>query len=213
MTGPSSGFDAAILDWTKGGGLIPAVVQDARSLRVLMLGYMNEESLQTTRETGLVTFYSRSKKRLWQKGEISGHVLKLRSLRADCDLDALLILADPVGPTCHLGSQSCFGSDDANTIAFLVDLAAVIRDRRHNPQTGSYTAKLFAEGITRIALKVGEEGVEVALAATDKSRLTDEAADLIYHLLILLEAGGSDLLDVVGVLAERAKPSSNSKTR
>lgn len=213
MTAPSSKLDANRLDWSKGNGLIPAVVQDARSLRVLMLGYVSKESLQKTEESGLVTFYSRSKNRLWQKGETSGHVLRLRDLRADCDGDALLILADPEGPVCHLGAHSCFGVSNLPTLAVLAELASVIRDRRRHPSPGSYTAKLFSEGITRIAQKVGEEGVEVALAASDQTRLPAEAADLLFHLLVLLEAGGVDLLDVMNVLSERRKPSANPSTR
>jgi len=195
----------AKLDWAKGDGLLPAVVQDARTLRVLMLGYMNEEALAVTQNSGLVTFFSRSKQRLWQKGETSGHVLRVKAIKTDCDNDAILIMAEPEGPTCHLGTQSCFGDNDAPGLATLAELAATIRERRKNPQTGSYTAKLFGEGIARIAQKVGEEGVEVALAAAGGKGLADESADLLYHLLVLIEAADLDWLDVMRVLHERAR--------
>jgi phosphoribosyl-ATP pyrophosphohydrolase/phosphoribosyl-AMP cyclohydrolase len=198
-------FDENAIDWSKTDGLVPAVVQDTRSMRVLMLGYVNREALQKTIATGLVTFYSRSKQRLWQKGETSGHVLWLRSIRVDCDGDTLLIQAEPEGPTCHLGTQSCFGDDEAPNLAALADLAKTIHARRSAPEPGSYTAKLFEAGIQRIAQKVGEEGVEVALAATMKSStLAGEAADLLYHLLVLLEASEIDLIDVMRILRERA---------
>ena len=201
------GFDIDAIDWTKGGdGLVPAVVQDPSSLRVLMLGYVNRESLEATLKTRLVTFYSRSKQRLWQKGETSGHVLRVKEIRLDCDQDTLLILAEPQGPTCHLGTQTCFGDSTTPDLSMLADLAATIRDRHKNPSDASYTAKLFKEGIPRIAQKVGEEGVEVALAASaGGERLASEAADLVYHLSVLLEASGLDWRDVMKVLDQRAK--------
>jgi phosphoribosyl-ATP pyrophosphohydrolase/phosphoribosyl-AMP cyclohydrolase len=200
-------FDASKIDWAKSDGLVPAVVQDVRSLRVLMLGYMNEEALQKTLASDLVTFYSRTKQRLWQKGETSGHVLCLKDIKLDCDQDTLLILAEPEGPTCHLGTQTCWGDDKTPSLATLTDLAATIKDRRKNPEAGSYTAKLFAEGIPRIAQKVGEEGVEVALAAAGGGeRLASEAADLVYHLSVLLEASDLGWNNVMKILAERAKP-------
>jgi phosphoribosyl-AMP cyclohydrolase / phosphoribosyl-ATP pyrophosphohydrolase len=193
------------IDWTKDSGLVPAIVQDARSLRVLMLGYVNQESLQKTLKTGLVTFYSRSRQSLWQKGETSGHILRVCDIRMDCDKDTLLILAEPEGPTCHLGTTSCFGEDAEPNLAVLADLAATIRQRKQSGGPESYTAKLFKEGVTRIAQKVGEEGVEVALAATTKSEtLPEEAADLLYHLLVLLEACDTDLAAVLKVLHRRA---------
>lgn len=199
-------LDITTIDWAKGGGLVPAVIQDAQSGRVLMLGYMNEEALRETLTTGLVTFFSRSKKRLWQKGESSGHVLRVRDVKRDCDGDALLILADPEGPTCHLGTQSCFGDDAGPASAVLADLARTIHDRRTAPPSESYTARLFAEGLTRIAQKVGEEGVETALAAaTHSPTVTDEAADLLYHLLVLLEARDIVWTDVLDVLKKRAR--------
>jgi phosphoribosyl-ATP pyrophosphohydrolase/phosphoribosyl-AMP cyclohydrolase len=200
-------FEIESIDWAKGNGLVPAVVQDARSLRVLMLGYMNKEALQATQANGLVTFFSRSKQRLWQKGETSGHVLRVKDIKADCDNDTLLILAEPEGPACHTGMRTCFGEDDDGpSLATLADLAATIHQRRVSPPEKSYTAELFAAGIPRLAQKVGEEGVEVALAATtDSPTLPDEAADLLYHLLALLEAKDVDWLDVMRVLHRRAR--------
>ncbi len=198
-------FNAHAVDWAKMDGLIPTVVQDARSLRVLMLGYSNTESLQATIDSGFVTFFSRSKQRLWKKGETSGHVLRLKSIRLDCDNDTFLVMAEPAGPVCHLGTTTCFGDDDAPSLAVLGDLAVTIHQRRTQPEPGSYTAKLFADGITRIAQKVGEEAVETALAASTKSpTLAAEAADLLYHLLVLLEASGTDLTDVMKILHDRA---------
>jgi phosphoribosyl-ATP pyrophosphohydrolase/phosphoribosyl-AMP cyclohydrolase len=206
MTTASASFDLDKVNWAKGDGLIPAIVQDAATLRVLMLGYMNREALQATLSGGLVTFFSRSKHRLWQKGETSGHILKLRSVALDCDQDALLVMAEPQGPTCHNGTATCWGDDDEPSLATLADLAAVIQKRHTEPQAGSYTAKLFESGLTRIAQKVGEEGVETALAgATKAPNLNDEAADLLYHLLVLLEASGSSIGDVLNVLHARAK--------
>ena len=202
----NSSFDIAAVDWAKSDGLVPAIVQDAASLRVLMLGYVNEEALRQTMTSGLVTFFSRSKQRLWQKGETSGHVLRVRDIKLDCDGDTFLILADPVGPTCHRGTRTCFGESDAPDLSVLSDLAATIRERRHAPESESYTARLFAEGLTRIAQKVGEEGVETALAgATHGANLASEAADLLYHLLVLLEASDMRLHDVLAVLQKRAQ--------
>ena len=208
MTAIASATDIAAIDWAKGGGLVPAIVQDTRSSRVLMLGYMNQAALQQSLETGLVTFFSRSKQRLWQKGETSGHVLRLREIRLDCDRDTLLVLAEAQGPVCHLGTQTCFGDSEWPSLAVLADLAATIRDRRRDPPPGSYTAKLFAEGTRRIAQKVGEEGVEVALAAGNPDELAQESADLLYHLLVLLEAGGVELQDVMAVLRGRVRQAS-----
>lgn len=199
-------FDANRVAWDKDGGLVPAIVQDAASLRVLMLGYMNRDALQATLSSGKVTFFSRSKQRLWMKGETSGHVLHLKSIRLDCDQDTLLVMAEPDGPTCHNGTTTCWGEDDVPTLATLADLADTIQKRRRNPDAGSYTAKLFESGLQRIAQKVGEEGVETALAGAAKAaNLKDEAADLIYHLLVLLEANDLGLQDVLNVLADRAK--------
>ncbi len=199
-------FDAAKIDWAKTGGLVPVIVQDVRNLRVLMLGYMNAEALQATKDSGLITFYSRSKQRLWQKGETSGHVLRLKDLRLDCDADTLLALAEPAGPVCHNGTTTCFGDDETPSLATLADLAATIRERRSGTATNSYTASLFASGLTRIAQKVGEEGVEVALAgATGGANLASESADLLYHLLVLLEASDTDWLAVMAILRDRAQ--------
>lgn len=199
-------FDVDKVEWNKGDGLVPVIVQDAHALRVLMLGYMNREALQATLSTGKVTFYSRSKQRLWMKGETSGHVLRLVSIKLDCDQDTLLVMAEPDGPTCHNGTTTCWGEDGEPSISVLADLAATIRLRREEPVEGSYTAKLFESGLTRIAQKVGEEGVETALAgATGAPNLKDEAADLLYHLMVLLEASNTKFQDVLKVLADRAK--------
>ncbi|MET0656041.1 MAG: bifunctional phosphoribosyl-AMP cyclohydrolase/phosphoribosyl-ATP diphosphatase HisIE [Pseudoxanthomonas sp.] len=192
------------LDWAKGGGLLPAIVQDADNLRVLMLGYMNAEALAATQASGRVTFYSRSKQRLWKKGETSGHVLELVSLQADCDNDTLLVLARPHGPTCHLQRDSCFADAPCS---FLADLDALIAQRDRDRPADSYTTKLFEDGLRRIAQKVGEEGVETALAAVvqDDAALLGEAADLVFHLLVLLRARGLSLHDVSSLLRDRHK--------
>lgn len=192
------------LDWAKGDGLLPAIVQDAGNLRVLMLGYMNAEALAATRSSGHVTFYSRSRRRLWKKGETSGHVLELVSLQADCDNDTLLVLARPHGPTCHLQRDSCFADAPSS---FMADLDALVAQRERERPSGSYTTALFEEGIRRIAQKVGEEGVETALAAVvqDDVALLGESADLVFHLLVLLRARGLSLQDVSSVLQQRHK--------
>jgi len=190
------------LDWNKGDGLLPVIVQDAGSLRVLMLGYMNAEALATTRASGFVTFYSRSRQRLWKKGESSGHVLELVSIQADCDSDTLLVIARPHGPTCHLQRDSCFAEAPGT---FLADLDALVRQREQQRPADSYTTGLFESGIRRIAQKVGEEGVETALAAVvqDDAAVLGESADLLFHLIVLLRARGLSLQDVVTVLQER----------
>ena len=190
------------LDWNKGNGLLPAIVQDAGNLRVLMLGYMDAEALAATRASGLVTFYSRSRQRLWQKGESSGHVLQLVSVQADCDNDTLLVLARPQGPTCHLQRDSCFAGAPGN---FLSDLDALVARRDSERPAGSYTTGLFEDGIRRIAQKVGEEGVETALAAVvqDDAALLGESSDLVFHLLVLLRARGLSLGDMTEVLRKR----------
>jgi len=192
-------------DWKKGGGLIPAIVQDVATLRVLMLGYMNEASFEATQSTGFVTFFSRSKQRLWQKGETSGNRLRLVSIALDCDGDTFLVKTEPEGPACHTGAETCFGEDGTASLSVLADLAKTVRARRGAKPEESYTALLFAEGMSRMAQKVGEEGVEVALAAVTQSpTLREEAADLLYHLLVVLEASGCGLDAVLEVLAERA---------
>jgi phosphoribosyl-AMP cyclohydrolase / phosphoribosyl-ATP pyrophosphohydrolase len=185
----------AVLDFEKGGGLIPAVVQHAGNGTVLMLGYMNREALVTTLAHRRVVFFSRSKGRLWEKGETSGHSLELEDIRSDCDHDTLLVRAWPRGPICHLGSGSCFGgaaSAESQSVAFLASLESVIDDRYATRPEGSYTAKLLSQGWTRIAQKVGEEGVEVALAAAtgNDDEVINEVADLFYHVLVLLKARG-----------------------
>ena len=195
-------FDIEALAWDKQDGLLPAIVQDAATLRVLMLGYMDRAALAATLACGQVTFYSRSKQRLWTKGESSGHVLALVSVDVDCDADTLLVQARPHGPTCHLGRTSCFPAAPGDGLAELDALIA--RRERERPQ-GSYTTRLFDGGIRRIAQKVGEEGVETALAAVaqDDDALLGEAADLLYHLLVALRARGLALDDVRRVLAAR----------
>ena len=192
------------LDWAKGGGLLPVIVQDAANLRVLMLGYMNVDALAATRESGFVTFYSRSKQRLWTKGESSGHVLELVDIQADCDNDTLLVLAKPHGPTCHLQRDSCFPDAPGG---FLADLDALVRQREQQRPPDSYTTRLFESGIRRIAQKVGEEGVETALAAVaqDEAALLGESADLLFHLIVLLRSRGLALQDAVTVLQQRHK--------
>ena len=198
--------DIPTLDWAKTDGLIPAIVQDATSGQVLMLGYMDQEALAVTLDTGKVTFFSRSKGRIWTKGESSAHWLHLVDISTDCDSDALLVLARPDGPTCHRGTVSCF-SPLEHKWNFLRSLEVLIQSRRHaNPET-SYTAQLFARGTKRIAQKVGEEGVETALAATvkDKEELKNEAADLVYHLLVLLADANLELADVIDILRARHK--------
>ncbi len=197
-------FNPDSLDWKKSGELVPAIVQDAATLQVLMLGFMNREALVKTLASGRVTFWSRSRKALWEKGETSGNTLRLISIDADCDNDALLILAEPVGPTCHRGTTSCFGDADAPGVGWLARLEKIIEEKRGQDPAKSYTAKLFSEGIERIAQKVGEEGVETALAgATASEKLPEEAADLLYHLLVLLRAREIRLEQVADVLRAR----------
>ncbi|MDD3370438.1 MAG: bifunctional phosphoribosyl-AMP cyclohydrolase/phosphoribosyl-ATP diphosphatase HisIE [Alphaproteobacteria bacterium] len=200
-------LDIDTLDWEKGNELLPAIVQDANSMRVLMLGYVNKEALRKTIDTGLATFYSRSQKRLWQKGETSGNVMRMVDIKADCDNDTLLYFVVPKGPACHKGTRTCFGDgNDKTDLSVLADLADTIRDRRANPPTGSYTAKLFEAGLSRIAQKVGEEGVETALAAATRSTsMPEEAADLLYHLFVLLEASDLSYKDVLSILKDRAE--------
>lgn len=190
------------LDWQKQGGLLPTVVQDASNGQVLMLGYMNRDALDATLDTGHVTFWSRSKERLWTKGETSGNALALVRIETDCDRDSLLVIARPNGPTCHLGRASCFAEAPSN---FLAELDALIRERELDRPPGSYTTTLFDSGTKGIAQKVGEEGVEAALAAVaeNDSALLGEAADLIYHLTVLLRSRGLSLQAVVEVLRDR----------
>lgn len=202
MTTEASPLAIETLAWEKQDGLLPAVVQDADTLRVLMLGYMDRAALQATLATGRVTFYSRSRQRLWTKGETSGNYLGLVTIEADCDADTLLVQARPRGPTCHLARDSCFARAPA---AFTAELDALIADRQRKLPAGSYTTRLFGEGVRRIAQKVGEEGVETALAAVaqDDDALLGEAGDLLYHLLVLLRSRGLGLRDVESLLAQR----------
>lgn len=196
------------VDWEKGGGLAPAIVQDADTGAVLMLGYMCPDSLAKTQEKNLVTFWSRSRNQLWTKGETSGDVLQLVSLAVDCDRDAILVQARPAGPTCHLGTTTCWGDDPGPDLAFLGRLGRIIDQRASADGETSYTAKLLSKGIAKIAQKVGEEGVETALAAVGESdeSLLGEAADLIFHLMVLLKARGLSLREVAEVLRARHTP-------
>lgn len=194
------------IDFDKGNGLVPAIVQDARSRAVLMLGYMNAEALAATRRSGRVTFFSRSKNRLWTKGESSGNFLQLADIRVDCDGDTLLVQAIPVGPACHTGATTCWGEPAGGNVQFLEQLEATILSRKSTNAGKSYTASLFASGINRIAQKVGEEAVEVVIAAKDAEpqALKEESADLLYHLLVLLAEKNVALGDVVDVLQRRS---------
>ena len=188
-------------------GLVPAIVQDAQTKTVLMLGYMNADAVAKTQASQQVTFYSRSKNRLWTKGEESGNVLELVSMAVDCDMDALLVKATPKGPTCHTGSDTCWNEKNSPSYGFLSALEATIADRKSNPTDKSYVASLFAKGINKIAQKVGEEAVETVIEAkdNDKGLFLNESADLLFHLMILLQAKGYALQDVVDVLARREK--------
>ena len=194
------------LNWQKVNNLMPVIIQHYVSGDVLMLGYMNQEALAQTQNSGKVTFYSRTKQRLWTKGETSGNFLNVVNISTDCDNDTLLILVDPVGPTCHTGSTSCFASTKTQW-GFLFELEQIIAGRKNGDPKSSYTAKLYHDGTKRIAQKVGEEGVETALAATvhDSEELKNESADLIYHLLVLLQDQNLSLQDVIGILKARHK--------
>lgn len=198
--------DLASLDFEKGGGLLPCIVQDCATLQVLMLAYMDRDALEETRASGEATFYSRSRGGRWRKGETSGNRLKVVSLQADCDGDTVLMRVEPAGPACHLGSTSCFGEETAPGIGRLAALERTIVARASAPPSESYTAKLLQNGPKRAAQKVGEEGVECALAgaAGDGGELCEEAADLLYHLGVLLYAKGRSYADVMQVLARRA---------
>lgn len=194
------------LDWQKVDNLMPVIIQHAISGDVLMLGYMNQEALNHTLATKKVTFYSRTKERLWTKGETSGNFLNVVNIAADCDNDTLLILADPIGPTCHTGSNSCFTAIQSDW-GFLFELEQLLASRKSADPASSYTAKLYHDGTKRIAQKVGEEGVETALAATvhDREELKNESADLVYHLLVLLQDQNLNLSDVISILKSRHK--------
>lgn len=188
-------------------GLVPAIIQDAITNKVLMLGYMNQEALNKTLAEGKVTFYSRSKNRLWTKGEESGNFLHLQHAAIDCDADTLLLKVHPAGPTCHTGADTCWNEVNKDAASFLSNLEQVIRDRKENPTDKSYTASLFAKGINKVAQKVGEEAVELVIEAKDNNDhlFINEAADLLFHYLILLQAKGFTLEDVVNTLKDRHK--------
>jgi len=195
------------IDYSKGNGLVPVVVQDWLTNKVLMLGYMNEEALKKTKAEGKVTFYSRTKERLWTKGETSGNFLIVKEIIADCDNDTLLIKAEPIGPTCHTGSDTCFNESNGTNALFLHYLQDIIVQRKNSTADKSYTKLLFDKGINKIAQKVGEEAVELVIEAkdSDDDLFKNEAADLLFHLLVLLEAKSVKLEDVVDVLRKRHK--------
>lgn len=209
---PLTAQDLDALAWSKMEGLIPAIVQDNASGRVLMMAYMNREALAETLASGFATFWSRSKQRLWTKGETSGNVLRVAAIHADCDGDALLVLADPLGPTCHLGTTSCFGDVAGTGPGWLAELSAIIADRATAGGPESYTRQLLAQGPTRIAQKIGEEGVEVALAGSGSTpeHCAQEVADLLYHVAVLMEARGFGWSEVTTVLKSRHVRSTRS---
>ena len=198
-------INAENLNWDKVDGLIPAIIQDVATRQVLMLGYMNAEAVALTQDTGKVHFYSRTKQRIWKKGETSGNTFKLVQMAPDCDGDTLLVEVRPKGPACHTGTVTCFGDDPAPGLGFLAHLRAIIKKRRKEKPKNSYVGDLLARAPKKPAQKVGEEGVEVAMAAVSesKSELAGEAADLIFHLMVLLESRDLSLDDVVAVLRKR----------
>ncbi|HBC78626.1 MAG TPA: bifunctional phosphoribosyl-AMP cyclohydrolase/phosphoribosyl-ATP diphosphatase [Bacteroidales bacterium] len=193
------------IDFNKGNGLVPAIIQDNNTLQVLMLGYMNEKALKKTREEGKVTFFSRSKNRLWTKGETSGNFLIVKEITIDCDNDSLLIKVNPAGPVCHTGRKSCFGEETAK--GFIYELEQIVSQRIDNNVSDSYTNKLFRKGINKVAQKVGEEAVELVIESKDDNQLLfrNEAADLLYHLLILFKTRGIKFADIEDVLLKRHK--------
>jgi phosphoribosyl-AMP cyclohydrolase / phosphoribosyl-ATP pyrophosphohydrolase len=195
------------LDFEKQGGLIPAIVQDAQTHKVLMLGYMNREAYEKTLAEGKVTFYSRSKQRLWTKGETSSNFLYVKQLLIDCDQDTILVKATPAGVVCHTGADTCFGETNQGKAAFLNHLQQKIRSKRASRNPNSYTFKLFEEGLNRIVQKVGEEAIELVIEAKDQNAdlFKGEAADLLFHFLVLLEAKNTDLDEIIGVLQERER--------
>lgn len=207
-----------IIDFDKCGGLVPAIVQDSETRRVLMLGYMNEESLAKTQETGLVTFFSRSRQTLWTKGETSGHFLNLVDMKVDCDNDTLLVKVNPIGPTCHTGTDTCWGEENVqqeSPLQFLSELQDFINKRKEEMPEGSYTTKLFRDGINKIAQKVGEEALETVIEATNGTSdyLIYEASDLLYHLIVLLAEKGMRIEDVATELHKRHDPDWDKKRR
>ena len=188
-------------------GLLPAIIQDARTRKVLMLGYMNKESLEKTGADGRVTFYSRSKDRLWTKGETSGNFLEVQEILEDCDHDTILIKVKPLGPVCHTGADTCFNEVNTGDFSFLRELGEIINDRKKNPRENSYTSSLFKKGINKIAQKVGEEATELIIESKDDDAelFKNEAADLLFHLMVLLSVKGFNLDDVIQVLENRHK--------
>ena len=203
--------DIGELDWEKTGGLIPAIVQNRLTSEVLMLAYMNREALSATLASGFATFFSRSKQRQWQKGETSGNRIKVAGVFTDCDADTLLVIADPEGPACHLGTRSCFEADVAGP-GWLAQLSAIISERAGSGDASSYTRKLLDSGLPRIAQKIGEEGVELSLAAVsrDAGGCAEETADLLYHLAVLMQAKDFSWADVIEVLKQRHAAASSS---
>jgi len=193
------------INYDKSTGLIPAIIQDFNTRQVLMLGYMNKEAYEITDKDKKVTFFSRSKGRLWQKGETSGNYIEVVDMELDCDTDTLLVQGKPHGPVCHTGSDTCWGKVNTSDSTFLAELESVIDDRFKNRKKGSYTSSLFTKGINRIAQKVGEEAFEVVIEAKDDNddRLIEESADLLYHLLVLIRFKGRSLNDVINVLEKR----------
>lgn len=195
------------IDFSKLDGLVPVVVQHHQTRHVLMVGFMNEEAYSLTQSSGKVTFYSRTRKTVWTKGETSGNFLEVREVLIDCDEDTLLIKAEPRGPTCHTGSDTCFGETVAEGVLFLERLAGLVSERKKSPKLGSYTSSIFESGIDRAAQKVGEEAIEVVIESKNDNpqRLIGEASDLLFHLTVLLEAKGVSIIDVVYTLADRHK--------
>ena len=207
----NAAFDLASVDFAKGDGLVPAIVQDADSGAVLMMAYMNREALEQTLARGRAVFFSRSKQRLWEKGETTGHTLDVQALALDCDRDTLLVTARARGPACHNGTLTCFGDEPrsaATRIAFLAKLESVIAQRATEKPESSYTARLLEKGVARVAQKVGEEGVELALAGVGEpeQKVVEESADLLFHMLVLLRARGIALTQVVSQLESRHQP-------
>ena len=197
------------IDFEKCGGLVPAIIQDAKTKTVLMLGYMNKEALEKTQQTGLVTFFSRSRQCLWTKGETSGNCLHLVSIKSDCDCDTLLIQANPDGPTCHTGTDTCWGEENKpNPLLFLSELSYFIEQRHREMPEGSYTTSLFRDGLNRMAQKVGEEALELVIEATNgtNDRLIYEGSDMLYHLIVLLTSKGLRIEDMARELMERHNP-------
>ena len=197
------------IDFEKSGGLVPAIIQDANTRQVLMLGYMNQEALEKTQSTGLVTFYSRSRQTLWTKGETSGNNLKLVDIKVDCDNDTLLVRAIPTGPVCHTGTDTCWGeTNTANPLLFLTQLQDFIEKRHEEMPEGSYTTSLFRDGLNRMAQKVGEEALELVIEATNgtNARMVYEGADMLYHLIVLLTSKGMRIEDLASELRTRHDP-------